>query len=65
MSGWFHASNGNCKWAYVDTRSNIGCCTELYCVCGIALSAFEDFRDGRSDDFIPGAPNERMMPRIG
>jgi len=65
MSGWFHAPDGNCKWAYVDTRASIGCYTELYCVDGIALTAFEDFRDGRSDDFIPGAPNVRMMPKDG
>jgi catechol 2,3-dioxygenase-like lactoylglutathione lyase family enzyme len=63
MSGWFQAPDGNCKWAYVDTRASIGCYTELYYVDGIALIAFEDFRDGRSDEFIPGAPNARMMPK--
>jgi methylmalonyl-CoA/ethylmalonyl-CoA epimerase len=64
MSGWFHAPGGNCKWTYVDTRASIGCYTELYYVDGVALQAFEDFRDGRSDDFIPGAPNSRQMPKV-
>lgn len=48
MSGWFKAPQGNCRWAYMDTRLQIGCYTELYYVDGIALQAFEDFRDGRS-----------------
>jgi catechol 2,3-dioxygenase-like lactoylglutathione lyase family enzyme len=62
MSGWFRAPEGNCKWVYVDTRKSIGCYTELYYVDGVALTAFEDFRDGRSDHFIPGAPSERPKP---
>lgn len=63
MSGWFHAPGGNCKWAYLDTRKSIGCFTELYYVDGVALEAFENFRDGRSDEFIPGAPSSRIMPK--
>lgn len=59
MSGWFRAPAGNCKWAYLDTRGQIGCYTELYYVDGVALEAFENFRDGKSDQFIPGAPSER------
>ena len=63
MSGWFKAPTnapiGNCKWVYVDTRKLIGCYTELYYVDGIALEAFENFRDGKSDEFIPGAPSQR------
>lgn len=59
MSGWFRAPNGNCKWVYVDTRPQIGCYTELYYVDGVALEAFENFRDGKSEDFIPGAPSTR------
>lgn len=61
MSGWFHAPGGNCKWAYIDTRSQIGCYTELYYVDGVALTAFENFRDGKSEDFIPGAPKNRQI----
>lgn len=49
---WFHASGGNCKWTYLDTRPSIGCYTELRYVDGVALEAFENFRDGRSDHFI-------------
>ena len=63
MSGWFRAPDGNCKWAYLDTRQSIGCFTELYYVDGIALKAFEALRDGRSDDFIPGAPSTRQIPK--
>lgn len=63
MSGWFRAPNGNCKWTYIDTRRHIGCYTELYYVDGIALEAFENFRDGKSADFIPGAPNTRQIPK--
>lgn len=63
MSGWFRAPDGNCKWAYLDTRDSIGCYTELYYVDGVALTAFENFRDGISDEFIPGAPSERLEPK--
>lgn len=63
MSGWFKAPEGNCKWAYLDTRKQIGCYTELYYVDGVALEAFENFRDGKSDEFIPGAPSERQFPK--
>lgn len=63
MSGWFHAPGGNCKWAYLDTRKSIGCYTELYYVDGVALEAFENFRGGKSDVFIPGAPSARMSPK--
>ena len=63
MSGWFkapaNAPMGNCKWVYVDTRKLIGCYTELYYVDGVALEAFENFRAGKSDEFIPGAPSQR------
>ena len=59
MSGWFSAPGGNCKWAYLDTRAAIGCYTELYYIDGVALDAFEAFRDGRSDEFIPGMSQER------
>ena len=30
MSGLFHSLIRNCRWAYFDTRSPIGCYTELY-----------------------------------
>jgi len=63
MSGWFRAPGGNCKWVYLDTRPSLGCYTELYYVDGIALEAFENFRDGKSDAFIPGAPSVRQMPK--
>lgn len=63
QSGWFRAPEGNCKWCYADTRKTIGCYTELYYVDGVALTAFEDFRDGRSDHFIPGAPSTRQFPK--
>nr|WP_292682323.1 VOC family protein [Novosphingobium sp.] len=63
MSGWFHAPGGNCKWAYLGTRPSIGCYSELYYVDGVALEAFENFRDGRSDQFIPGAPAAREIAK--
>lgn len=53
MSGWFHSAGGNCKWAYLDNRPSIGCYPELYYVDGVALESFENFRDGKSDAFIP------------
>lgn len=64
MEGWFQAPDGNCKWCYVDTRKQIGCYTELYCVDGIALTAFENFRDGKSDEFIPRAPSARIYTKF-
>jgi hypothetical protein len=30
---------------------------------GVALEAFENFRDGKSDEFIPGVPSMRQMPK--
>lgn len=63
MSGWFYAPDGNCKWAYLDTCKSIGRYTELCYVDGVTLEAFEDFRDGKSDEFIPGARSMRHMPK--
>lgn len=64
MSVWFHAHGGNCKWAYLDPRKLLGCYTALYHVDGIAVEAFEKFRDGKSDEFIPGAPTRRIYPKL-
>jgi catechol 2,3-dioxygenase-like lactoylglutathione lyase family enzyme len=63
MSGWFTAPDGNCKWAYFDTRRQIGCYTELYYVDGVAFTAFENFREGKSDRLIPGTPSERSASK--
>lgn len=34
MAGFFQGPFGNCRWAYFDTRAQIGCYTELYYVDG-------------------------------
>jgi len=34
MAGFFQGPFGNCRWAYFDTREQIGCYTELYYVDG-------------------------------
>jgi len=34
MAGFFQGPFGNCRWAYFDTRAQIGCYTEIYYVDG-------------------------------
>jgi len=58
MSDWFCAPGGNCKWACVNTRPMIGSFTELYYIDGVALDAFEEFRNGRLDELNLGVTRQ-------
>jgi len=58
----FHNAGGVFSWfSPQESSQQIGCYTDLYYVDGIALEAFENFRDGKSDQFIPEAPSERPV----
>lgn len=63
MEGKFKADEGYCLWTYFDTRKTIGCFTEIYYLHGFALTMYEDFRDGRSEEFMPGAPGSPTTPK--
>ena len=46
MSGYFQSPSGNYRWAYYDTRPQLGCFTELYYIDGDALVRFEQLKRG-------------------
>jgi catechol 2,3-dioxygenase-like lactoylglutathione lyase family enzyme len=46
MSALFQSPVGNCGWAYYDTRSTIGCYTELYYLDGEFLDINKRMRAG-------------------
>jgi catechol 2,3-dioxygenase-like lactoylglutathione lyase family enzyme len=46
MGALFKSPVGNCRWAYYDTRSTIGCYTELYYMDGELLDIAKRIRAG-------------------
>ncbi len=46
MAGFFQGPFGNCRWAYFDTREQIGCYTELYYVDGELNARMARLRSG-------------------
>ena len=48
MAGYFDDGMMGCRWAYYDTRSTIGCFTELYYLEGEAIERFRKFASGES-----------------
>lgn len=52
MSGYASGETGGCRWCYYDTRSLIGCYSELYCLEGAAPERFRRFMAGESNKLI-------------
>lgn len=48
MAGFFQGPFGNCRWAYFDTRAQIGCYTELYYVDGEIAARMEQLKRGEN-----------------
>jgi catechol 2,3-dioxygenase-like lactoylglutathione lyase family enzyme len=48
MAGLFQGPFGNCRWAYYDTREQIGCYTELYYVDGEIAARMERLKHGEN-----------------
>ena len=48
MAGLFEGPFGNCRWAYFDTRAQLGCYTELYYVDGEIAERMERLKRGEN-----------------
>jgi catechol 2,3-dioxygenase-like lactoylglutathione lyase family enzyme len=48
MGGLFQGPFGNCRWTYYDTRTAIGCYTELYYVDGEIAERMEKLKRGEN-----------------
>ena len=48
MAGFFEGPFGNCRWAYFDTRDQIGCFTELYYVDGELDQRMSELKSGKN-----------------
>ena len=48
MAGFFEGPFGNCRWAYFDTREQIGCFTELYYVDGELDQRMSELKSGKN-----------------
>lgn len=48
MAGFFEGPFGNCRWAYFDTRDQIGCFTELYYVDGELNDRMAELKSGKN-----------------
>ncbi|MND40072.1 hypothetical protein D3C80_308050 [compost metagenome] len=48
MAGFFEGPFGNCRWAYFDTREQLGCYTELYYVDGELNDRMAELKSGKN-----------------